>query len=386
MSAYALFADRVLTDEGFAENLCVIVQNGQIESIISAADCPVDIVRTRLTGNLVPGFIDLQVNGGGGVLLNDRPSVEGIRKIAEAHRTFGTTGLLPTLISDDLDKIACAIAAVDQAIAAGVPGILGIHLEGPFLNARKKGIHDASKFRTLDKAALDLIASLKNGKTLVTLAPELVAHDMIRELNERGVIVAAGHTAATYEEMVAALDCGVSGFTHLFNAMPAMESRAPGAVGAALDSPSTWCSMIVDGHHVRPAVLRIALAAKGSERIVLVTDAMPSVGSTSESFDLGGQTIMAIGGKCVSVDGTLAGADLNMAQAVRNASSMMKVSVESAIRMASANAAAALGIGDKSGAIRSGLSANFALLDDSGFVSATWIDGVEYGPADRYTI
>lgn len=386
MSPYALFADRVLTDEGFAENLCVLVQNGQIESIISAADCPVDIVRTKLTGDLVPGFIDLQVNGGGGVLFNDWPNVEGIRKIAEAHRTFGTTGLLPTLISDDLDKIACAIAAVDQAIAAGVPGILGIHLEGPFLNASKKGIHDASKFRTLDKAALDLVASLKNGKTLVTLAPELVAHDMIRELNERGVIVAAGHTAATYEEMVAALDCGVSGFTHLFNAMPVIQSRAPGSVGAALDSPSTWCSMIVDGHHVHPAVLRIALAAKGAERIVLVTDAMPSVGSTSESFDLGGQTIMAIGGKCVSVDGTLAGADLNMAQAVRNASSMMKVPVESAIRMASANAAAALGIGDKSGAIRSGLSANFALLDDSGFVSATWIDGVEYGPADRCTI
>ena len=385
MSAYALLVDRVLTDDGFAKGSCVIVQDGQIVSIVSAADCPVDIERANLTGDLVPGFIDLQVNGGGGVLLNDRPSVEGIRKIAEAHRTFGTTGLLPTLISDDLDTISRAIAAVDQAIAAGVPGILGIHLEGPFLNARKKGIHDASKFRTLDEAALDLITSLKNGKTLVTLAPELVAHDMIHSLNARGVIVAAGHTAATYEEMEAALACGVSGFTHLFNAMPVMESRAPGAVGAALGSPSAWCSVIVDGHHVHPAMLRIALAAKGAERIVLVTDAMPSVGSTKDSFDLGGQTIAAIGGKCVSADGTLAGADLNMAQAVRNASLMMNVPIESAIRMASANPAAALGISDKSGAIRPGLSANFALLDARGFVSATWIDGVEYRPAEGST-
>ena len=382
MSTYALLADRVLTDEGFASGLCVIVSNGKIVSIMPPADCPADIVQTKLVGDLVPGFIDLQVNGGGGVLFNDQPSVDGIRKIAEAHRTFGTTGLLPTLISDDFETISCAIAAVDEAIAAGVPGIIGIHLEGPFLNARKKGIHDASKFRELDEAALDLISSLKNGKILVTLAPELVAHDMIRELSERAVIIAAGHTSATYEEMAAALACGVSGFTHLFNAMSAMESRAPGAVGAALSSTSAWCSMIVDGHHVHPAVMRVALAAMGAERIILITDAMPSVGSTSESFDLGGQTITAIGGKCVAADGTLAGADLNMAQAVRNACSMMKVPFEKAVRMASANAAAALGISDTCGAIRAGLRANFALLDAVGLVSATWIDGVEYRTAD----
>jgi len=178
------------------------------------------------------------------------------------------------------------------------------------------------------------------------------------------------------------LACGVSGFTHLFNAMSAMESRAPGAVGAALSSSSAWCSMIVDGHHVHPAVMRVALAAKGAERIILVTDAMPSVGSTSQSFDLGGQTITAVGGKCVAADGTLAGADLNMAQAVRNACSMMKVPFEKAVRMASANAAAALGISDTCGAIRAGLNANFALLDAVGLVSATWIDGVEYRTAD----
>jgi len=375
---FALFADRILTPEGFVEHSCVVVAGGAIAGIVPAEQAPRDIERIKLTGDLVPGFIDLQVNGGNGVLFNDCPNVEGIIKIAEAHRAFGTTGLLPTLISDDLDVVARAIAAVDEAMAAGVPGILGIHLEGPYLSAAKKGIHDGSKLRDLDEDAIALIASLKHGTTLLTLAPERTSLANIRTLAARGVILAAGHTAATYDETIAAVACGVSGFTHLFNAMSALGSREPGVVGAALDSPACWSSIIVDGHHVHPATLRIALAAKGAGKLALVTDAMPTVGSAEKSFMLGGRRITSHEGKCISADGTLAGADLNMAQAVANAVTMMNLPLASAIAMASRVPAAAIGLGDTVGAIRAGLRANFAQLDAAGRVTATWIDGVRF--------
>lgn len=371
----ALLPRRVLTLAGFEAGRCVLIEDGRIAATLPAADCPADADRRVLDGDLLPGFIDLQVNGGGGVLLNDQPTVEGVAAIAAAHRRFGTTGLLPTLISDDLDVVAKAIAAVDEAIGQGVPGILGIHIEGPFLNPAKKGIHDASKFRTLDAEAIDLISSLRNGRTLVTLAPELAPPGAVRTLAGRGVIVAAGHTDATYEQVRAALDDGLAGFTHLYNAMTQLDSRAPGAVGAALEDRASWCGLIVDGHHVHPAALRVALAAKGADRLILVTDAMPTVGSDTKQFTLNGQTIIADDGRCVSPDGTLAGSDLDMAMAVRNAERLMRVDYETAVRMASASPARAMRMSEERGEIRPGLVADLVLVDDRKQVLETWIAG-----------
>lgn len=371
----ALLPRRVLTPAGFEAGRCVLIEDGRIAATLPAADCPADADRRVLDGDLLPGFIDLQVNGGGGVLLNDQPTVEGVAAIAAAHRRFGTTGLLPTLISDDLDVVAKAIAAVDEAIGQGVPGILGIHIEGPFLNPAKKGIHDASKFRTLDAEAIDLISSLRNGRTLVTLAPELAPPGAVRTLAGRGVIVAAGHTDATYEQVRAALDDGLAGFTHLYNAMTQLDSRAPGAVGAALEDRASWCGLIVDGHHVHPAALRVALAAKGADRLILVTDAMPTVGSDTKQFTLNGQTIIADDGRCVSPDGTLAGSDLDMAMAVRNAERLMRIDYETAVRMASASPARAMRMSEERGEIRPGLVADLVLVDDRKQVLETWIAG-----------
>ena len=371
----ALLPRRVLTPAGFEAGRCVLIEDGRIAATLPAADCPADADRRVLDGDLLPGFIDLQVNGGGGVLLNDQPNVEGVAAIAAAHRRFGTTGLLPTLISDDLDVVAKAIAAVDEAIGQGVPGILGIHIEGPFLNPAKKGIHDASKFRTLDAEAIDLISSLRNGRTLVTLAPELAPPGAVRTLSDRGVIVAAGHTEAAYEQVRAALDDGLSGFTHLYNAMTQLGSRAPGAVGAALEDRASWCGLIVDGHHVHPAALRVALAAKGADRLILVTDAMPTVGSDTKQFTLNGQTIIADDGRCVSPDGTLAGSDLDMAMAVRNAERLMRVDYETAVRMATASPARAMRMSEERGEIRPGLVADLVLVDDRKQVLETWIAG-----------
>ena len=375
MSRLALLPGRVLTRSGFEPDRCVLVEDGAITAVVPAASCPAGVERQELEGDLLPGFIDLQVNGGGGVLFNDEPTVEGIAAIGQAHRRFGTTGYLPTLISDDLDVVEQAIRAVDAAIERGVPGVLGIHLEGPFLNPERKGIHDASKFRILNDAAIDLLSSLKRGKTLVTLAPELAPAGAIRALVERGIIVFAGHTAASYDEVRAGVDEGLSGFTHLYNAMTPLGSRAPGVVGAALDTPGAWCGLIVDGHHVHPAALRVALAAKGPGGLALVTDAMPTVGSERKEFMLGGRRIVARDGRCTDADGTLAGSDLDMAQAVRNAVRMMGVSLETAVHMASAAPASVLALGRAMGAISPGMQADLVLADGEGAVLQTWIGG-----------
>ena len=371
----ALVNGRVLTPKGLVEGRAVIIAEGRIARLCPTEALPAHTEIHDLGGAiLAPGFIDIQVNGGGGFLLNDDPSVETIAAIGAAHRRFGTTGFMPTLISDDLDVVARAIEATRQAIAQGVPGVLGLHLEGPFLSAERKGVHDARKFRRLDEQALTLLTSLEVGRTLVTLAPEQATPQMIHRLVEAGVIVCAGHTNATYQEIRAAIDAGMSGFTHLFNAMSQLTARAPGVVGAALEDQQTWCGMIVDGHHVDPVALRLALECKPRDRFILVTDAMPTVGAARKTFQLQGRTITAENGVCVAPDGTLAGSDLDMAQAVRNAMSMLGLSFAEAVAMASLHPAQFLGLADL-GAIARGRRASLVALDDALNVQSTWIDG-----------
>lgn len=374
MTRQIITGARILSDEGWRDDHALVIAGGRIEAIIPVSSSPSGDRIDLGGGMLLPGFIDTQVNGGGGILFNDDPSVETIATIAAAHRRFGTTGFLPTLISDDLSVIERAIAAVDAAIAAQVPGVLGIHIEGPFLNAGKRGIHDAGKFRVIDDGAIELLSSLKSGVTLVTLAPELADKGMIASLVAHGVIVAAGHSLATYEQMQAAKYEGLGGVTHLFNAMTQFESRAPGIVGAALES-GLISGIIVDGHHVHPAALRAAYAAMGAEQLMLVTDAMPSVGARSKHFTLGGQDIIAEGGTCRAPDGTLAGSDLDMAMAVRNAVSMMNVDLAQASRMASGTPAAFLRMGQTRGRLAPGLAADMVHLDAAMMPQSTWIAG-----------
>lgn len=375
MSMTAVTGARILADGIWRDDHAVIVSNGKIDAIVAANEIPNDAVLHALDGGvLLPGFIDTQVNGGGGVLFNDMPTVEGIKAIAKAHRQFGTTAMLPTLISDDLDVIATAISAVDAAIIAGVPGIIGIHIEGPFLNEGKRGIHDAGKFRILDEKAIALLCSLEHGKTLVTLAPELAPKGSIKALVEKGVIVAAGHTLATYDEMRRGIVEGLSGVTHLFNAMTQLESRAPGVVGAAFES-DLICGIIADGHHVHPATLRSAYQVKGAQGLMLVTDAMPTVGSVNKGFRIGGTSIASHDGKLTSADGTLAGSNLDMASAVRNCMAMMNVDLPSACQMASQTPATFVGLWGHYGRIAKGYRADMAHLDDAFEVRATWIAG-----------
>ena len=372
----ALVNGKILSERGIVDGQAVLIAEGYIRAVAPTATLPSGVAQYDLAGGtLLPGFIDVQVNGGGGSLFNDAPSVETIRTIGAAHAQFGTTGFLPTIISADLAAIKSAIAAVDAAIEAGVPGVLGIHIEGPFLSSARKGIHDASNFRELDTEAFELLSSFKRGKTLVTLAPETTTPEVIHALATAGVIVSAGHTDSSFEIVQNALRSGVRGFTHLFNAMSPLTSREPGAVGAALDDRDSWCGIIVDGHHVHPAVLRIALHCKGVERLMLITDAMPSVGSPTKSFTLQGRTITVKGGVCVAPDGTLAGSDLDMAGAVRNAISLLGLDLASAARMASYNPASFLGLEQKLGRILPGYRADLVLLSEKLDVLQNWVGG-----------
>jgi N-acetylglucosamine-6-phosphate deacetylase len=373
----ALLNGRVLCDDRFVEGRCVLLAEGRIAAIVAPSDPRVRRAERRDLGGalLLPGFIDSQVNGGGGVLFNDAPSVESIRAIGAAHRRFGTTGFLPTLISTDLDIVARAIAAVRNAIEAGVPGVLGIHIEGPFLNVARKGVHDPAKLRELDPSALGLLTSLRGGRTLVTLAPEMTTPDIIEKLVAAGIVVSAGHTNATYAEIRSALRHGLTGFTHLFNAMSQLTGREPGTVGAALDDPNSWCGIIVDGAHTDPVVLRIALRCKPHNRFMLVTDAMPSVGTDNASFELQGRRITVSGSACLDEDGTLAGSNIDMAGSVRNAVSLLGVSLPEAVSMASRWPAEFLGVAHDTGRIAAGLRANLVVADEGLNVLETWIDG-----------
>ncbi|RHW19089.1 N-acetylglucosamine-6-phosphate deacetylase [Sphingomonas gilva] len=378
----ALTGGPILLDGGFVEGRAVLVEGERIAAIVADGDIPADALRHRLEGRmLLPGFIDAQVNGGGGVLFNDSPTVEAIAAIGAAHRRFGTTGFLPTLISDDLAVVRRGIAAVEEAIARGVPGVLGIHIEGPFLNVDRKGIHDPAKIRSLDAEGISTVTSLKAGRTLVTLAPEQTTPAMVRKLVDAGIVVAAGHTDGSYADIRAALDSGMTGFTHLFNAMSPLRAREPGAVGAALDNLDSWCGMIVDGRHIDPVTMRIALRCKPLDRFMLVTDAMPSVGMADKSFMLQGHEVRVVDGVCVNADGTLAGSDLDMAGAVRNAVAMLGVPLAAAAHMASRHPAAFLRVDDRIGRIAPGCRADLVIANDGMTVSEAWIGGA----AERYS-
>jgi len=369
---------RLALGDTLVEGQTMLVFGGIIEAIGPDLAIPAGYHRVDLKGDiLAPGFVDIQVNGGGGALFNDAPSVETIATIARAHANFGTTALLPTLISDDLEKIALAIEAVDAAIQAGVPGILGIHLEGPFLNSSRKGVHDASKFKVLDQAAVELLTRLKRGKTLITLAPETAPPGAIGELVRRGAVVFAGHTEASYEQIIAAEAEGLRGFTHIFNAMSQLSSRAPGVVGAALSSPTSLSGLIADGVHVHAANMALVARLLGPKRIVLVSDAMPTLGSDQDWFELKGEKIFARGLTCYTPDGVLAGSNLSLHDAIGVMMRQVGIGLAEALLMASHAPARAMGLEGQVGRLAVGARADFVQLDGDANLVRVWQGGVQ---------
>lgn len=352
----------------------VVISGGRIESVGPGRPLQPGAIALPADAILAPGFIDVQVNGGGGVLLNDEPTADGVTRIIAAHRKFGTTGCLPTLITDHPDVIErLAIAAPD---CLQIPGVLGFHLEGPAISRARKGIHLESQIRTpgeRDLAAMQAIG--KDGRSIVTVAPECVPSSLLDHLQTIGFRISAGHTEATAAQILAAADRGVTGITHLFNAMSQLGAREPGTVGAALSDDRLFAGMICDGIHVDPMSLRVAINCKGPDRLMLVTDAMPLVGTEQQSFLLQGRRISREGDRLSGPDGTLAGAHLTMMQAVQNATTLLGVTLAEALTMASRTPAAFLGLDRELGAIAPGYRADLVAFTSDFQVIGTWIAG-----------
>jgi len=372
---YAVVADSVFDGLAVKENCAVLVENGRIAGLIPrrglAGDIPVQALPKGAW--LAPGFIDVQVNGGGDVLFNDDPSPDGIATIAVAHRRFGTTALLPTLITDSDAKMRVARDAIEAAMAKE-PGVLGIHFEGPFLSPEKPGVHDRDIIRPPDFWHRELLTGFPGAVTLVTLAPECVPEGFIRSLAETGVRVSLGHSMATYEQTRQAIADGLTGFTHLFNAMRPLSARDPGPIAAALETPGCWYGLIADGFHVAWPVLRLALRGAGTP--MLVTDAMPCVGGKKGSFRLHGQEIFVEGERCTTKDGKLAGSAISMASAVRNCVNLLGVPLPEALRFASRTPAEFLGLGDRLGRVAPGYRADMVAFDANDLrIFGTWVAG-----------
>jgi N-acetylglucosamine-6-phosphate deacetylase len=370
----AIIAPTLFDGTEIRRHRAVIVEGSRICWTGPAAQLAKDVPCHSLppTAWLAPGFIDIQVNGGGDELFNASPTAKTLRHIASAHRRFGTTGLLPTLITDTSAKMQAAAEAVQHTSVK--EGILGVHFEGPFLSPEKAGVHDQSLIRRPSEVDLRLLCSLSGKSVVVTLAPERVEDSFLVKLAEKGVRLALGHSMATYHETKRSFANGVTGITHLFNAMRGLESREPGPIAATLENPNIWFGMIVDDVHVAPAMLRLAL--RGNAHPMLVTDAMPPAAGRRASFQLFGQEITVQGPCCVTASGKLAGTALNMASAVRNCTRLLGIPLSAALRFASLEPARFLGIDDRLGRLAPGYRADMVALNpDTLAILGTWLGG-----------
>lgn len=373
----AILADRVFDGHDWHTKSAVLIRDHRVAGLAAWAEVPAGWTHEQLPPGtfLAPGFIDLQVNGGGGVLFNDQPTPEGMRAIARAHRRYGTTSCLPTLITDGQEKMQRAIAAAGKA--ASKDGVLGVHLEGPFISPKRPGVHRPDYIAQASLADLESLTALSSaGTSMMTLAPECVPDGFIPQLVDLGVRVSIGHSEAPADVVMRAVSDGATGVTHLFNAMPPLSARDPGIAGAALADNRLTAGIIVDGIHVDPVSVRAAFAAKGAGRIALITDAMPTVGAAIARFELLGRTVTLANGRLTTGAGTLAGAHLDMASALRHAVTLCQIPLEDGLRSASLTPARFLGIENERGAIFAGARADLVALSQDLNVVRTWCDGM----------
>lgn len=373
MTSLRLHAPRLFDGENFLDNQVLTISNG----VITAIDQNIDEYDIVASGLVAPGYIDLQVNGGGGALFNDSPSVENLKTIMTAHAKFGTTAMMPTLITDKVEVMAQAADAIAEAITQNVPGIVGVHFEGPHLSIAKKGTHCADYIRPISDAEWEVLSRQDLGQVIVTLAPETISPADVKRMVDYGIKVCIGHTNADFETSQKSIDAGASGFTHLFNAMSPFQGREPGVVGSALLNDNTSCGLIVDGFHVDHASCKLAIKTKPRGKIFLVTDAMPPVGTDLTEFALYDRTVYVDNGKLTSTTGELAGSSLDMASAVKNTHHDLDIALSEAIRMASLYPAEYLYQGQEviRGQLSLGKQADFIILNDDLSVQQTWISG-----------
>lgn len=374
MTVLRLHAQRLFDGNNFLDDQVLTITDGKITAI----DQNINQADVSTSGLVVPGFIDLQINGGGGVLFNDSPSVENLKVIMAAHAKYGTTAMMPTLITDKVEVMVQAADAIAQAIAENVPGIIGVHFEGPHLSVAKKGTHCEAYIRPISDAEWQVLSRQDIGQVMVTLAPETVNATDVQRMVELGIKVCLGHTNADYLTAQKAVDAGATGFTHLFNAMSPLQGREPGVVGCALLNDNTSCGLIVDGFHVDYATCQLAIKTKPRGKVFLVTDAMPPVGTDQTEFALYDRTVYVDNGKLTSTTGELAGSSLDMASAVKNTHFGLKIPLDEALRMGSLYPAQYLYPTEDElvrGELTLGKQADMVVLNDDLTVNETWIAG-----------
>ena len=372
---FALSGARIFDGNAMLGDMVVIVEGKYIADVIAASALPKGIEVHDLNGGILSaGFIDVQVNGGGGALMNDSPTINTVKRIAESHRRFGTTGMLPTVITDSQTVIGQAVSAVQSALQDNVPGVLGIHIEGPFLDVARKGAHPPQFIRAISEADVVQIEALRCGIVMTTLAPNKVSSKYIGRLSRHGVLISLGHAEATSEEAQIAITAGARAFTHIYNAMSQLNGREAGMVGACLADAESFCGVIVDALHVDDTALKVLFAAKPKDRIMLITDAMPPAAGGPDVFELQGRKATRVGKRLQLEDGTLAGSIVTMDEAIR-LTVHLGVSLEATLRMATLVPANFLRKENELGRIAKGFIASMVHLSDDLHVRQTWIDG-----------
>ncbi len=372
---YALTNCTLYTASEILSEHCVLVEADQIYDIVTQNSCPDDIERIDLNGaNLTAGFIDLQINGCGGVLFNTAPTIETLETMQQTNERFGCTSFLPTLITATDPEIENAIGLMTNYLQSHQNQALGLHIEGPYLSKAKKGIHNVELIRTSEQRMIDLFCDNAAAIKTLTLAPENTNPAHIQQLTSAGIIVSVGHSNATYQQCMQGFDDGISFGTHLYNAMSSITGREPGVVGAIYDNSQIYAGIIVDGHHVDYANIRLSHKVMG-DRLVLVTDAVTPAGTDISSFNFVGTEVFYRDGKCISADGTLGGSALTMIEAVENTVKHVGVPLDEALRMASLYPAKAIGVDAKLGSISKGKVANLTAFDDNFTVTTTIING-----------
>ena len=371
----AITGSKLFNGIDFIEHKALLIDDQHIAGIVNEDAIPTDFQVKKLEGGILsPGFIDLQVNGGGGKLFNNSPDKESLNTIISAHQYFGTTSIMPTVISDSLNILQKCTDTISNEIDNN-HSLLGIHIEGPFFNVKYRGVHQKQYINTINASYLNLFETLDKFPVMLTLAPECISIKQLKHLKSLGFKILAGHTDANYDQLEEAVKYGLDGFTHLFNAMGQISAREPGVVGSAFDFDETSASIIVDLHHVHPSLINLSFKQKPKGKLFFVSDSMATINHGEPSFELYDEVVSESNGRIINSEGKLAGSSITQIDAIKNAYQKCSIPLESAISMATLYPAEYLGVSDYIGQLKKGYRADLAHFDSNFHVQNVWLAG-----------
>ena len=371
----AITGSKLFNGIDFIEHKALLIDDQHITGIVNEDAIPTEFQVKKLEGGILsPGFIDLQVNGGGGKLFNNSPDKESLNTIISAHQYFGTTSIMPTVISDSLNILQKCTDTISNEIDNN-HSLLGIHIEGPFFNVKYRGVHQKQYINTINASYLNLFETLDKFPVMLTLAPECISIKQLKHLKSLGFKILAGHTDANYDQLEEAIKYGLDGFTHLFNAMGQISAREPGVVGSAFEFDETSASIIVDLHHVHPSLINLSFKQKPKGKLFFVSDSMATINHGEPSFELYDEVVSESNGRIINSEGKLAGSSITQIDAIKNAYQKCSIPLESAISMATLYPAEYLGVSDYIGQLKKGYRADLAHFDSNFHVQNVWLAG-----------